>query len=161
MTSARPKPSPLLQTSPAERALFSRVTEDDVDREVRRLAGLYGWRHYHTRYSLRSQAGFPDVFLLRPPRVVTAELKRQGGLPTVTRVVYDRRGFPRWVDGQLEWLADLASCPQVETYLWWPDSLEEVATILDSGPREDMVCVRRLRELLDQASDRRNADGDE
>jgi hypothetical protein len=155
-----PKLSGLLQTSPAERAVYSRVTEDDVDREVRRLAGLYGWRHYHTRYSLRSQAGFPDVALLRPPRFILAELKRQGGVPTVARLVHDRRGYPRWVEGQLDWLADLTECPGVEAYLWWPDTLGEVATILESGPRVDMVCVRRLQELVSTAGKERTADGD-
>lgn len=149
MATRKLTPALFLPTSPAERALFSQVTEDDVEREVLRLARLYGYRYYHTRYSLKSQAGFPDVALLKPPRFLLAELKRQGGLPTETRLIHTRAGYPRWVDGQLDWLRDLHACPGVEAYLWWPDTLGEVATILDRGPRPDMVCVRRLKELLD------------
>ena len=49
---------------------------------------------------------------------------------------------------QVEWLVALAGCPGVETYLWLPEDLGDVATILRVGPHGDMPCVRRLSSLL-------------
>ena len=106
---------------------------------------------YHTRYSLRSTAGFPDLVLVRPPRVVVAELKRQGGKLTEGRLRHDPRGYPRWIDGQEEWLRALAQCPGVETYVWYPADLRDVATVLDTGPTPGMGGLLRVEELLDDA----------
>jgi hypothetical protein len=137
-------------TSDAERAVFATWSEDDVDREVRRLAHVYQWRYYHSFLSIRSTKGFPDLCLVRPPRVVFAELKRQGGKLTERRLVHDKRGYPRWIEGQEDWLRALARCPGVETYVWMPDSLGEVATILDTGPAPGMRSVLRVEALLEE-----------
>jgi ribosomal protein L37E len=69
------------------------------------VAQLCGWRAYHTHDSRRSAAGFPDLVLVRPPRVIFAELKTRTG-----------RASP----AQLDWLQLLRDCPGVETYLWRP-----------------------------------------
>jgi hypothetical protein len=34
------------------------------------VAQLYGWAHYHTHDSRRSDEGWPDLVLCRPPRLV-------------------------------------------------------------------------------------------
>ncbi|HYI67091.1 MAG TPA: VRR-NUC domain-containing protein [Candidatus Limnocylindrales bacterium] len=39
------------------------------------LARAHGWTAYHTNDSRRSEAGFPDLVLVRPPRVLFVELK--------------------------------------------------------------------------------------
>ena len=95
------------------------MTEKELDTEVRKLAKLCHWKYYHTYRSKRSPAGFPDVFLARPPRVVIAELKTEKKQPTPE---------------QMEWLQLLGGCPGLEVYLWRPSDLEEIASVL--SPRQ-------------------------
>ena len=136
-------------TTEPERVVYSQWSEADLDAEVRRLCLAYGWRYYHSYTSLRSAAGYPDVTLVRPPRVLFAELKKQGGRLTTARLVTTRRGYPRWVAGQVQWLGDLSACPGVETYLWMPEDVADIIRILDAGPEEGMACLRRLKEVVD------------
>ena len=49
------------------------MTEDRWQALVVLEARARGWRVYHTHDSRRSAAGFPDLVLVRPPRVVFAE----------------------------------------------------------------------------------------
>lgn len=89
--------------------------------QVMELAARLGWRTYHTWMSIHSAAGFPDCVVVRPPRVVFAEIKREGGKPTAA---------------QAAWLAALGACPGVETYLWQPSDWDAiVATLSAGGPR--------------------------
>ena len=89
-------------------------TEKQFQQAVREYARITGWRDFCHWLSIRSPAGYPDLTLLRPPRVVFAELKTERG---------------RVSDAQQETLALLGQCPGVETYLWrpadWP-TIEEV-----------------------------------
>jgi hypothetical protein len=55
--------------------------------------------------SIHSPAGFPDLVLCRPPRLVVAELKTATGKATLA---------------QQEWLAALGACTGVEAALWRP-----------------------------------------
>ena len=91
------------------------LTERDFQRQVLDLAGILGWLVYHPFLSKWSERGFPDLTLVRPPRVVFAELKRDGGRPT---------------PAQAEWLGVLGLCHGVETYLWRPADLTEIAAVL-------------------------------
>jgi hypothetical protein len=71
---------------------------------VRQVAQLRQWLGYHTHRSDRSDAGFPDLVLVRDERVIYAELKTERG-----RVTPEQR---RWLD-------TLAGAG-VEVYLWRP-----------------------------------------
>ena len=123
----------------ALRALYATISEADLAREVRTLAHLLGWRYFHSFFSVRSEPGFPDVILCKAPRLVVAELKAGRGRVTPPQRV---------------WLRTLAGCPRVDVFVWYPPDLPEIAEILQHGARDDMACVRRLRELLtrDEAS---------
>lgn len=56
------------------------MSEAEFQRKVIQLAKQLGWEWYHTRYSIGSRSGFPDLVLWRPPdRLIFAELKRAGG----------------------------------------------------------------------------------
>jgi hypothetical protein len=143
-----------MRVNEAERVVYSSWTEQDLDDEVRRLCRIYRWRYYHSFLSIRSTKGFPDLCLVRAPRVAFVELKRQGGRLTQARLVRTKRGYPRWVEGQREWLCDLTGCPGVETYVWWPQDVADIATILDAGPTEDMACVQRVAQLLAEEDER-------
>jgi hypothetical protein len=98
-----------------QRAVTAGLTEKLWQQQVLDIAHLYGWRSYHTHDSRRSTAGYPDLTLIRPPRLVFAELKSMRG-----RISTD----------QQQWLDELHACPGVEAYLWRPDQLEQVAAVL-------------------------------
>lgn len=73
------------------------------------------WKVLATWGSRHSPAGEPDLRLIRPPRVIFAELKTEAGLVRAS---------------QREVLALLEQCPGVETYLWRPSDWPEIERIL-------------------------------
>ena len=104
------------------------MTEREFQRAVVELARLMGWRVHHTRPALtqrgrwltpiQGDAGFPDLVLCRPPRLVIAELKRVGGKPTA-----EQRG----------WLEALQACAALECYLWTPADWNAIVRTLTGG----------------------------
>lgn len=92
-----------------------RIAEKDFQKQVLQIAKLYRWHAYHPALSKWSERGWPDLALVRPPRLVFAELKSEQG---------------KVIEHQERWLALLGACPQVETYLWRPSDLERVAEVL-------------------------------
>jgi len=92
-------------------------SEESFQRRVLEFARLMGWSAYHTFDSRRSQPGFPDLVLVRPPRVLFCELKRDDA--------------PRQLPlHQAWWQAQLERCPGVEMYVWRPKQWDEVQRIL-------------------------------
>jgi hypothetical protein len=91
-----------------------KLTEARFMAQVVEYARLMGWRTYHTRRSEGSEAGFPDLVLVRRPRIVWAELKSERGKAT-----------PQ----QLVWLLELLECRQ-EVYLWRPEDWPRIERIL-------------------------------
>ena len=55
------------------------MREAEFQAAVIELAELQGWRCYHTHDSRRSQPGYPDLTLCRPPRLIFAECKTDTG----------------------------------------------------------------------------------
>lgn len=89
-------------------------TEKEFQAAVLELAHLRGWRTYHTFISIHSTGGFPDLVLVRRPKLLFVELKREGKLPT---------------EKQQAWLDELRACGQ-DARLWTPASWEEVKAAL-------------------------------
>ena len=89
--------------------------------EVVDIAVRCGWqRRYHTFDSRRSTPGFPDLTLVRPPRLIFAEIKAaERG-----RVTADQWG----------WLLDLAACG-AECFVWRPSDRAVVDAVLASRDR--------------------------
>jgi hypothetical protein len=113
-------------TDPFDRVDVSEVftmTEATFQEQVRKLAVDTGWLYYHTHDSRRSPEGYPDVHLVKPPRIIHAELK-----------VDDPKEKPS--RAQRVWLDAFAACPGVETYLWRPKDWEDINLILFDGPYE-------------------------
>ena len=81
------------------------LTEDAWQAIVISQAKARGWRVYHTFDSRRSTAGYPDLTLVRPPRVLFVELKTAAG---------------RLTPAQLDWIGDLRHCHGVEAHVWRP-----------------------------------------
>ena len=103
------------------------ITEKDFQATVIDLARTYGWIVGFTYDARKSEPGEPDLRMVRPPRVIFAELKTVKGKLTKGR--YNKSG--RWLPGQDQWQDALISCPGVEYYLWRPDGLDgEIEQIL-------------------------------
>lgn len=111
----------------------SRQTEKHFQAQVLELARLSGWRCYHTFDSRRSAPGFPDLVMVRPPVVLFAELKSEGG---------------RLRPEQAAWLDALKACERVEARLWrpgdWPE-IEEMLARERSGMKEETTMKREER----------------
>jgi len=82
---------------------------------IRRRAKLLGWEDFHQQDSMGTRAGLPDLILVRPPRVIFAELKSEHG---------------RLTRAQRHTLANLMGCPGVETYIWKPHDMDTIWNIL-------------------------------
>lgn len=95
-----------------------KISEKAWQQQVIGLATALGWKHQHQHDSRRSAAGWPDLALCRPPRMVYAELKTDDGKVTPE---------------QDAWLTDLASCPPNEVFVWRPADWDEVAEVLKRG----------------------------
>jgi len=78
-------------------------------------ATLRGWELYHPWLSVRSAAGWPDLVLCRPPRLVLAEVKGTTG---------------RLQPAQRKWLGLLEACPGVEVFAWWPHHRDDISKVL-------------------------------
>ena len=93
------------------------LTEKDFERQVRDLAKLFGWKYYHPFLSKWSERGFPDVTLVRPPRIIFAELKSEKGKVS---------------PAQQEWLDLLGNVgdKDVQVYIWRPSQIEEIVEVL-------------------------------
>lgn len=92
-----------------------RQTEKDFLAQVLDAAKLFGWATYHPFLSKWSQRGYPDLTLVRPPRMILAELKADRGQPTVD---------------QAQWLELLGQVPGIEVHLWRPADLDEIVAVL-------------------------------
>jgi hypothetical protein len=90
------------------------LAEREFTTQIRDLARTLGWRRYHTWLAAHSTAGYPDECLVRPTRLIYAELKSDVGKAT---------------PAQQEWLDDLASCG-VEVYLWRPTMIDQIGELL-------------------------------
>ena len=79
------------------------VSHKDYLATIREAAELQGWRVWVTWNSKNSPKGEPDLRMVRPPRVIFAEIKVGKDKPT---------------KDQQESMDELAECPGVEVYLW-------------------------------------------
>ena len=84
--------------------------------KVRRCAREQGYLTYHTYSSRKSEEGYPDLTLVRPGRLIFAELKSTRG--KVTREQH------LWLD-MLQ-----RSVPQVEVEIWRPSDYEKIVQTL-------------------------------
>jgi hypothetical protein len=91
------------------------TTEAQFQRALVKTAADYGWLAYHTRFSVGSDPGFPDLVLLRGAECVIAELKRVGKDPTAK---------------QFAWLDAWGRVPGVRAYVWRPDCWDEIHDVL-------------------------------
>ena len=113
------------------------MTEKEWLGTVIALASLKGWLVHHCRPArvrggrwvkpsesgdpdrwvtpIQGDPGFPDLVLVRPGRVIFAELKVKGR---------------RLTQAQMRWHIALTECPRAERYTWEPRHWEDVKRLL-------------------------------
>ncbi len=91
------------------------ISEKAFRQQVIALANLYSWKSQFHWTSIHSPAGFPDLVLVKPPRLIFAELK------TGQRILTPK---------QAEWLELLRPCPGVEVYVWRPADFDSIVEVL-------------------------------
>lgn len=97
------------------------IAERTWQAQVVEIAQRFGWACYWTWNSRHSPKGWPDLVLLKPPRMIVAELKRQDGKVTTE---------------QARTLAMLDNCV-VSTHVWRPADIDAViAALKDSIEKE-------------------------
>lgn len=91
------------------------MSEAQLQAKIIQWALAAHWKVYHVPDSRRSVPGFPDLELLRAPRLIKAELKREGEDPT---------------PDQAAWLEAYRGVPGLEVYIWRPRDLPAIAHVL-------------------------------
>jgi hypothetical protein len=100
------------------------ITGTQLQQQIIDLAHLYHWRVAHFRPALTAKGwrtpvsadgrGFPDLVMVRMPRVIIAEIKGRDVLTFE----------------QKEWIAEFRQCPGVEIYVWKPQDWGEIEKVL-------------------------------
>lgn len=90
------------------------IREAAFQATIIQLAQYHGWRTYHTHDSRHSAGGFPDLVLVRSPRLIFAELKTEKGKVS---------------EEQMKWLNELEGT-STEVYLWRPSNWDEIQEVL-------------------------------
>ena len=100
-------------------ALLPYITEKNFQQTVIELARIKGWLVYHTFDSRRSQAGFPDLVMVRDGQLIFAELKSETGEL--------RPEQKQWLEALREvlWTHDT---PKV--FMWRPSSWQSIVAAL-------------------------------
>jgi hypothetical protein len=104
------------ETPTAQPALVAAQSESEFMTAIIDEAKRTGWLVYHTHRSDKSEAGFPDLVMVRQGRMVVAEVKRVGGTPTME---------------QVRWLLDMARVPGIEVYCWDAADFDKVVQTLE------------------------------
>jgi hypothetical protein len=101
------------------------ISEREWQRHVMDVATRLGWLFYHAPDNKPVNGrvqnitpGFPDLVLVKAPRIVYAELKRETG---------------KLSPAQEKWLYLLRACGQ-EAYVWRPSNLNDVIATLRQKP---------------------------
>ena len=92
-------------------------TEAGFMRTVIEYAQLMGWHVYHPQLSKWSEPGYPDLTMLRPPRMVVAELKT------------DRKAS-KLTPAQQRWLDEFRQCRGIEVHVWRPSNWDLIEIVL-------------------------------
>jgi hypothetical protein len=96
---------------------IKKQTEKTFMEAVIRYAKLMGWEVYHTHDSRRSQAGYPDLTMVRNGELIFAELKLDNGKLT---------------EDQLKWFRLLTACTSenVCAVVWRPSDWKDIEVML-------------------------------
>jgi hypothetical protein len=101
------------------------IHEADFQATVIDTAHLFGWRIAHFRAARTAKgwrtpvagdgAGFPDLILVRPPRLIVAELKSRRGQVTARQQL---------------WMDNLTAVLGIEAHMWRPGDWTQIENTL-------------------------------
>jgi hypothetical protein len=91
-----------------------KISERQLQQSVETLAEYLGWWVWHDNDSRRNKAGWPDLVLIRPGRLIFAELKTETGRLTIEQ----RR------------ILTMLYAAKQEVYIWRPNDMETIREIL-------------------------------
>lgn len=91
-----------------------KISERQLQESVQTLAEYLGWWVWHDNDSRRNKAGWPDLVLIRPGRLIFAELKTETGRLTIEQ----RR------------ILSMLYAAKQEVYIWRPNDMETIREIL-------------------------------
>ena len=119
------------------------ATEKEFQSALVGEAKRLGWLVYHTYDSRRSKAGFPDLCMVKPPRVVFVELKTDAKSSQPTAA-------------QKEWLTALKKSDTLIADLWRPADYDAAIEFLTGEPElarhvsmpDEAVIQRAVDEVL-------------
>ena len=95
------------------------LSEKDFQGQVVKAAEALGWLSFHAYDSRRSAQGWPDLVLVRPPRLLFVELKSDKGKLTPDQVVW------------MEALARVETAGGgIECYVWRPADFDNALRVL-------------------------------
>jgi hypothetical protein len=95
-------------------------TEKSFMMLVVNAAHLFNWIVYHTFDPRKSEAGYPDLCMIRDGRIIYAELKTEKGKLTPPQEYW------------IERISQVAGkCyPNIRVFVWRPSQWEEIVSIL-------------------------------
>ncbi len=96
------------------------MTEADLQQLLTDAAELNGWLVFHDNDSRRNAAGFPDLVLVKPPRVLFLELKSEIG-----------RVRPE----QHVWMDALSRCDTIASAIVRPEHADQIIKYLQDPER--------------------------
>jgi len=92
------------------------ITEKQFEAQVKDLAKVFhADAYYHPFLSTWSVKGFPDLTIIRVPRLIFAELKTETG---------------KISPEQQKWHDLLNQCTSIEAHIWRPAQFDEIVGIL-------------------------------
>ena len=91
-----------------------KITEKQFLQQVTELCRLLGYDYYHTWKSIHSPAGYPDLTIVKSPRLIFVELKIGKAKLTIF---------------QEKWMQYFRDCG-VEAYVWRDTMWEEIVECL-------------------------------
>lgn len=95
--------------------VWNALPEKVFQEQLRQLCTAQKWLYFHVHNAKHSPSGFPDLAAIRHERLIAAELKRVGNVPTAA---------------QAAWLAAFAGVRTVETYVWTPEDMPTILEVL-------------------------------
>ena len=96
-----------------------KVSEKVFVQQVIGVADSLGWLCYHTWRSDHSEAGYPDLTMVKGDRLIFAELKAEGKKPEPE---------------QRRWLDALSTATR-EVYIWVPSDYDRIVRLLGGEPQ--------------------------